>query len=392
MLFMKPAVMRQIAYAHSVRALIREIVKVFIPGNWVNQVISDRDDAFDVKLGAAFATVDEHSATKDDYCRKVVDVLRDEVARLSDVLREICNGYGYGAYAESYISREKFVQLVLSMDTGKLERLKAVLANRGNSHIDMLREIGAVLEEKTIDEFAALGAVERRRENAEIKDVARDVRETISRISAVDAKISEISETVSRLAPGRRKRRGKHDVAGPVCLAIWTGDKDNTTLRGTLNTRVTYAAVIARHRTELASVGVTSIAQFRRAIHAMQTRIHAANKKSILAAQDAASLRCRAALGADPDAHLRAENAPLRAPDAHMRAENAPLRENDAHVRVEKIPTKRDGNGIISRVKNATRNAVVLTLSIVGAMAAPLRSDASPDILRGGVDALSKAA
>ena len=51
----------------------------------------------------------------------------------------------------------------------------------------------------------------------------------------------------------------------------------------------------------------------------------------------------------------------------------------------ENFPTNSSEFGIISNVTRGTYNTVFsLALAIVGAMAASLRSDASPDILRGG--------
>ena len=73
---LKMAVLRQIAYAHSVRGFIRGILKALIPGKWIDRVISDSDATFDAKLDTAFATIDEFAATKEDYCRKVVNALR----------------------------------------------------------------------------------------------------------------------------------------------------------------------------------------------------------------------------------------------------------------------------------------------------------------------------
>ena len=85
---LKLAVLRQVAYAHSVRGFIREILKALIPGKWIDRVIDSSDAAFDAKLDAAFATIDEFAATKEDYCRKVVNVLCDEIAGLCEALRE----------------------------------------------------------------------------------------------------------------------------------------------------------------------------------------------------------------------------------------------------------------------------------------------------------------
>ena len=67
------AVMPQIAYAHSVRDFIRELLRRFIPGKWIDRVISDQDANFDEKLGAAFAGLDE---MKSAYAHAVAEKYR----------------------------------------------------------------------------------------------------------------------------------------------------------------------------------------------------------------------------------------------------------------------------------------------------------------------------
>ena len=76
------AVMPQVAYAHSVRDFIRALLKRFIPGKWIDRVISDQDANFDEKLDAAFAKLDEKTATEKDYCARVVSVLCDYGAEI----------------------------------------------------------------------------------------------------------------------------------------------------------------------------------------------------------------------------------------------------------------------------------------------------------------------
>ena len=82
-----PAVAPQVAYAHSVREFIRELLRRFIPGTWIDRVISDQDTNFDAKLNAAFAVLDEKTATEKDYCATVVSVLCDEVSSVCEVTR-----------------------------------------------------------------------------------------------------------------------------------------------------------------------------------------------------------------------------------------------------------------------------------------------------------------
>ena len=50
--------MPQIAYAHSVREFIRELLKRFMPGKWIDRVISGNDEKISAKLDEAFASLD----------------------------------------------------------------------------------------------------------------------------------------------------------------------------------------------------------------------------------------------------------------------------------------------------------------------------------------------
>ncbi len=333
---LKLAVLRQIAYSHSVRGFIRDILKALIPGKWIDRVIDSSDAAFDAKLDAAFATLDEFAATKEDYCRKVVNVLCDEIARLCEALREVCEGCGYGDYARCYISHDKFVRLLLRTDTVKLGRLKKALDAHRQSPVDLLREIGAILDDRPFEETAALADAERRRANAEIRAIAEDVKKSIAKIDAVGEQVAVLDAKVTRGKPCGRRRSGKHDAEGPVCLAVWEGDKNNATLRGSLNTRVTYESVFARHKSELSKAGVATVAQFRRAIHAMQNRAHVRAKNALFARQDEARQK------------------------------------SAAHGN-----TRRGKNGIMSDMKGHAKSALALTLAIAGGLASPLRSDAT---------------
>ena len=336
---LKLAVLRQVAYAHSVRGFIREILKVLIPGKWIDRVISDSDAAFDAKLDAAFATIDETVAKKEDYCRKVVDVLCDEVARLCEVLREVCEGCGYGDYARCYISHEKFVRLLLRTDTVKLGRLKKALAAHGSSPADLLRGIGAILDDRPLEEAPALDAAERRRANAEIKAIAADVKKTIrTGIKEVNANIkagtAAVGEKVDAIAAKvkRGRRRGKYDDVGRRCLDIWEAAQTNAALRYSLTTRVTYAAFFARHRDDLEKSGIDTVEKFKKVIHAAQSKRSSDNIKKLESRQDKA--RQKSAVQTKP---------------------------------------KYD---IIPAMRTKARNAVALSLAIAGAVASPLRSDA----------------
>ena len=288
------AVMPQIAYAHSVREFIRELLKRFIPGKWIDRVISDSDKTFDAKLDAAFASLDETTATEKDYCARVVSVLCDEVSDICEVTRLVCINRGYDEYAAKYLASEKFIRLLLRQDTAKLKRLNAAIADSSKSLCVLLREIGAVLEDKSADDGAAFGAAEAKKANAELKAIAADVKKTIKTgftdvqrdIAAVGEKVDAIVPKLRRGVPPppmlrRTSRRGKYDDATiAFCAAILSAAEVNATIRNGLNTRVTHDAVFAYNRRELEMRGVSSVTEFTRIIRAHQAREQRRREKS----------------------------------------------------------------------------------------------------------------
>lgn len=176
---LKTAVLRQIAYARSVRSVIRSIMRRMLDGEWINRIFASSDEEFNKRLDEAIKSLDLATATKRDFCEAVVDVLCDEVSELCLALKEVCEGSGYSDYYESHISHERFVRLVLGVDTVKLGKMKKILDNENLSPIDILRGIGAVLNDEALEERAALGAKERHRANAELKAIAADVKSTM---------------------------------------------------------------------------------------------------------------------------------------------------------------------------------------------------------------------
>ena len=336
---LKLAVLKQVAYAHSVRGFIREILKALIPGKWIDRVISDSDATFDAKLDAAFASIDEFAATKDDYCRKVVNVLCDEMARLCEVLREVCEGCGYGDYARCYISHEKFVRLLLRTDTVKLGRLKKALAAHGNGPADLLRGIGAILDDRPLEETAALADAERRRANTEIRRIAKDVKKSIAKIDAVGEQVAALDEKVSEIGTnksGRRSRKAHSREKVAAVRTAWAVYIASATARMSVNTRPTNSGAFEYSRRQLELAGVTTLKEFSEIKHSIRTQEYRARLKALEAKRGGAA------------------------------------------------PTKRGRNGIIPTVRKNAKTAI-LALAFAGAsLAAPLRPDASPDALRGG--------
>ena len=333
------AVMPQIAYAHSVRDFIRELLRRFIPGKWIDRVISDQDAKFDAKLDAAFAGLDEKTATEKDYCATVVSVLCDEVSSVYEVTRLVCINRGYRKYADTFLSTEKFIRMLLRQDLEKLERLNATLDDRAKPLCVLLRDVGAVLEDKLEGGAATFCAAELKKANAELKAIAADVKSTMQTgfaqsnqklleckseiIATVGAKVDAVAAKVKR-----GSRRGRYTEAQiDFCGKAWESACDIQEIRNSTNTKVSYEAAFQFFHRQLAKLGVESVDDF----------------KSIIRAHQARELR------------------------RHQREKSAALSDN-------KTPPK---NGIIRGMKKNAKSAVLAALAIVGGMAAPLRSGAS---------------
>ena len=60
------------------------------------------------------------------------------------------------------------------------------------------------------------------------------------------------------------------------------------------------------------------------------------------------------------------------------------IRTQEYRARLKALEAKRSKYDIIRDMGTKAKNAVALSLAVAGAIAAPLRSNASPDALRGG--------
>lgn len=258
-----------------------------LDGDWIDRLFSSNENEFNQKLDIAFLGMEETSATQNDYCMAVVNILCDEVSDLCTVLKEVCEGSGYCEVFSSHISHERFVRLVLQIDTVKLGRMQKIVADKSLSPIDILREVGAVVNNESLEERAALGEAQRRQANAELKAIVVDVknavqggitamqtgfREVRSDISEVKSGVDSVDEKVSRLKVAK-KGRGKYDEAtARLCVSLVKAACENEAVKQGLNTRVTHKAVFDYNSRLLAEHGITSVAEFTKIIRAQQAR------------------------------------------------------------------------------------------------------------------------
>ncbi|MCR5750887.1 MAG: hypothetical protein K6G91_02895 [Kiritimatiellae bacterium] len=185
------------------------------------------------------------------------------------MLKDVCDGSGNGAYYEAHISHERFVRLVLSTDTAKLGRMKRILEDAKLTPIDVLRGMGAVLNDEPLEERMALGAKERRIANAELKTL---VEETKNAIDNVGAKVDEVDRKVSKLRK-RGKKRGKYtDAQLDFCGNIWAKACDVQEIRNSSNTKVSYKTTYKFYHRQLENLNVKDADMFKSIIRAYQAR------------------------------------------------------------------------------------------------------------------------
>ena len=160
----------------------------------------------------------------------------------------------------------------------------AALDDKTKPLCNLLREIGAILEDRPVDDAAVLGAAEAKKVNAELKAIAVDVKKTMqtgfrevnNNIAAVGEKVDAVAAKVTR-----GKRRCKYDdETVAFCVGVMAAAEGNTTIKNSLNTRVTYSAVFDYNRSELEKRGILDVAEFTRIIRAHQAREQRARQKS----------------------------------------------------------------------------------------------------------------
>ena len=287
---LKDAVLAQVAYAQSVREIIRLVLGRLLKGKWLDHIFASSDEEFKRKLDESFKTVDLTSPTKKDFCDKVVAVLCDEVAKLCETLHGVCNASGYGDYCTSYISRERFVRLVLSVDTVKLGKMRRIAENMELTPIELLRGIGAELNDEPLEVRHGETARELKKSNAEIlkmvkatkKTLAEKIdaasKEVVEKVDAVAADVKEVQARLRKRKTARRKYSAKHIEAVSVAWRLYN---ESEAAHLNENTRPTSKGAFEYSKRQLELAGVTSLKEFCEIKHALRCREYRARLKSI---------------------------------------------------------------------------------------------------------------
>ena len=103
------------------------------------------------------------------------------------------------------------------------------------------------------------------------------------KVEAAKDEIRELSRNVQDLSKrrGRGGRRRHLAARREMCMHCWNVAKKDTSLRYSLNTRMTHEAAFNRYRHELENIGIDSAAAFRRIIHSTQSLESAHRRKRL---------------------------------------------------------------------------------------------------------------
>ena len=283
---LKNAVLRQVAYAQAIRDIIRLILGRLLKGKWVEDIFASSDEEFLRKLDDALKTIDLRATTKKPYCEKIVAVLCDEVAELCETLHTVCEGRGYGEYFESHISHERFVRLVLSVDTVKLGKMRRIAENMELTPIELLREIGALLHDEPLEVRHGETARELRKSNAEILKVVKATKKTlVEKVDAVAADVKEVQKRMRNRKTARRQFSAKQLEAASTAWRLYI---ESEAAHSNENTRPTYKAAFERSRRALEDAGVDSVETFKKLLRSGIVHKSRENAKAIEARREEA--------------------------------------------------------------------------------------------------------
>ena len=344
---LKKAVLRQVVYAQSVREIIRLVLGRLLKGDWLEYIFASSDEEFKRKLDESFKTVDLTAPTKKDFCDKVVAVLCDEVAKLCETLRDVCATAGYGDYYAAYISHERFVRLVLSVDTVKIGKMRRIVENKNLTPIEILREIGALLNDEPLEVRHAETERELKKSNAEILRVVKATKKTlVEKVDAVAADVRTLQKPLQKALRKRKTTRRKCSARQIEAASVaWRLYNESEAAHANENTRPTYKAAFEHSRRALEAAGIDSCETFKKLLRSSIVHRSRKNAKAIEARREA-------------------------------------WRKSQSAKQV-KPPRKND---IISQMTKTAKTTILMGAAIALGLASPLRSDASQALTGGGVE------
>jgi len=177
------------------------------------------------------------------------------------------------------------VRLVLSVDTVKLGRMRRIAENMELTPIELLRGIGAELNDEPLEVRYGETARELKKSNAEILKVVKATKKTlVEKVDAVAADVKEVQTRLRKRKTARRKYSAKQVEA--ACTA-WRLYSESEAAHSNENTRPTYKAAFERSRRALEAAGIDSCETFKKLLRSSIVHRSRKNAKAIEARQEA---------------------------------------------------------------------------------------------------------
>ena len=271
-------------YAFALLGFIKRLLRAVLPSLARDKRILGTKKDFTSLIDAAFGEIDPHDAGEEDYRLAVAVATCAEVSNLCSLLTNACNCTGFSEIASRYLNTRRFMFLLMKCDAAKLKALKSVVESGDKNVGRILMRVGAVLDGRpdTYDEMDAAAkrkaTIDSQRILDEVKTLAKHIDDGKSEIiEHVDA----VAVKVDRIKPVGRRRSKYSDAAREACLRYWNEARDNVEVRNSLNTRVTHEAVFTYCASKLAPYGVTTVEQFKRMLHAAQSREYEERRKKL---------------------------------------------------------------------------------------------------------------
>ena len=271
-------------YAFALLGFIKRLLRAVLPSLARDKRILGTKKDFTSQIDAAFGEIDPHDAGEEDYRLAVAVATCAEVSNLCSLLTNACNCTGFSEIASRYLNTRRFMFLLMKCDAAKLKALKSIVESGDKNVGRILMRVGAVLDGRP-DTYDEMDAAAKRKATIDSQRILDEVKTLAKRIDDGKSEIIEhvdaVAVKVDRIKPVGRRRSKYSDAAREACLRYWNEARDNVEVRNSLNTRVTHEAVFTYCASKLAPYGVTTVEQFKRMLHAAQSREYEERRKKL---------------------------------------------------------------------------------------------------------------
>ena len=281
--------MSQIAFAQRIREFVRALVRRVVPGIPLERLQIESDLIFETHVNQAVYSLPETASDYDRRCA-VVKVMCTDAARLLVMLKNACKAVGLEGVANEYLNHATFFNFILEQDNSKMDLLMSVAENNDPDLARVFFNIARVLKGKDVD-YYKLGDDARRKASDDIMNFAAEVRDIIERVGAkvalveaavqagfaqagqkmqeCRAAIAAVDAKVSKLRRSGKAKGRYADEAKTLCWHYWKAANNREEVWRSVNTRITYKSVFEYGQRQLASVGVTSVSEYKAIVQAV---------------------------------------------------------------------------------------------------------------------------